>query len=55
MEEFLNDYVQMIAEAQDIELNNKQLQVIVNRIREDESLWDTFDSYIIDEIENEVN
>lgn len=54
MEEFLKDYVQMIAEAREIELNDSQLQVIVNSLREDESLWDIFDSYVNDEIDKEV-
>lgn len=54
MKEFLTDYVQMIAEARDIELNDSQLQVIVNNLREDESLWDMFDSYVNDEIDKEV-
>ena len=54
MEEFLKDYVQMIAEARDIELNELELQRIVNSIRDDESLWDMFDSYVNDEIDEEV-
>lgn len=54
MKEFLTDYVQMIAEAQDIELNPQQVNKIVNSLQGDESLWDMFDSYVIDEIESEV-
>lgn len=54
MEEFLKDYVQIMAEVREIELNDSQLQVIVNNLREDESLWDIFDSYVNDEIDKEV-
>lgn len=54
MEEFLEDYVQMIAEAQELELNPQQVASIVNNLRNDDSLWDTFDSYVRDEIESEV-
>ena len=54
MEEFLKDYVQMIAEVRGLKLNGLQLQTIVNNLRNDDSLWDTFDSYINDEIDEEV-
>lgn len=54
MEEFLKDYVQMIAEVRELELNNPQLQRIVNCLRADEELWDTFDSFVNDEIDKEV-
>ena len=55
MEELLNDYVQMIAEARELKLNKPQLQSIVNSLQEDESLWDIFDSYINDAIDEEVD
>lgn len=55
MEEFLTDYVQMMAEAQDIELNRSQIKRIVNSLRDDESLWDMFDSYVNDAIDEEVD
>ena len=48
MEKFLKDYVQMI------ELNNSQIKRIVNNLRENEELWDMFDSYVNDEIDEEV-
>ena len=54
MEEFLTNYVQMIAEARELELNNSQIKRIVNSLRDDESLWDMFDSYVNDEIDMEV-
>ena len=54
MEEFLNDYVQMIEKKKKKNLNNSQLQSIVNRIQSDETLWDIFDSYVNDAIDEEV-
>ena len=54
MEKFLKDYVQMIAEASELELNNSQIKRIVNNLRENEELWDMFDSYVNDEIDEEV-
>ena len=54
MEEFLKDYVQMIAEAREVKLNSSQLQAIVNSLRAGEELWDTFDSFVNDEIDKEV-
>ena len=54
MKEFLKDYVQMIAEVRNTKLNKSQLQTIVNNLREDDSLWDIFDSYVNDKIDEEV-
>lgn len=54
MEKFLEDYVQMMAEVREKNLNNSQLQSIVNRIQSDETLWDIFDSYVNDAIDEEV-
>lgn len=55
MEEFLNDYVQMIAETRELKLNQSQMQSIVNSLQEEESLWDIFDSYVNDAIDEEVD
>lgn len=46
MEEFLTDYIQMIAEAQDIELDKSTLQEIVNSIASNEVVWDVLDEHI---------
>ena len=46
MEEFLNGYVQMMAEAQEIELDESTLQEIVNSIAENEVVWDVPDEHI---------
>ena len=46
MEEFLTDYIQMMAEAQDIELDESTLQEIVNSIAANEVVWDVLDEHI---------
>lgn len=46
MEEFLTDYIQMIAESRELELNPQQVATLVNRMAAEEALWDTVDFYI---------
>ncbi len=46
MEDFLNDYIQMMAEAQDIELDESTLQEIVNSIAANETVWEVLDEHI---------
>jgi hypothetical protein len=46
MEEFLTDYVQMMAEAQDITLTPETLQEIVNSIAANETVWEVLDEHI---------
>ena len=53
MEEFLNDYVQMMLDAQEIELPEEKVNKIVHNMMECDEAWDTFDSYINDFIEIE--
>lgn len=53
MEEFLNDYVQMTLEAQDIELPEEKVAQIVHNMMECDEAWDVFDSYINDFIQIE--
>lgn len=55
MEKFLNDYVQMIAEAKELKLNQSQIQSIVNSLQKNESLWDIFDNYVNNAIAKEVD
>ena len=52
MEKFLNDYVQMMAEAQEIELDESTLQSIVNNLMESEVIWDVLDEHINNEFDN---
>lgn len=54
MEEFLNDYVQMIAEVRGMTLTPDQLQLIVNNLREDDEIWDLLDSKINYELDLEA-
>lgn len=51
MEKFLKDYVKMYVETAEIELTKDQLASIVNRIMEEDDIWDTMDSYIADYLE----
>ena len=48
MEEFLNDYVQMMLDAQEIELPEEKVDKIVHNMMECDEAWDVFDSYIND-------
>ena len=50
MEEFLKDYVEMMADANEIELNKTQMQSIVNNLRHEDEIWDILDSYVTEEI-----
>ena len=53
MEEFLTDYVQMMLDAQDIELPEEKVDKIVHNMMECDEAWDQFDGYINDFIEIE--
>ena len=56
MEEFVKDYVEMIVDIRGVELNKTQLQEIVNRTYNQESIWDELDYFInsqIDKFEKE--
>lgn len=46
MDKFLTDYIQMIADARGLELNQQQVETLVNRMEAEEALWDTVDFYI---------
>ena len=54
MEEFLKDYVQMIAEVRGLKLNGSQLQTIVNNLHQEDEIWNTLDSYVMEEIARAV-
>lgn len=51
MENFLLNYVENLAEAKEIELTKDQLCEVVNNLMDNDELWDTFDSFIHDELE----
>lgn len=52
MEKFLRDYVKMYAETGDIELDEDRLNEIVNNLMDNDELWDTFDSYVYEELKD---
>ena len=52
MENFIKDYVEMIAESQEINLTEKQINKIVNNLMNEDEIWDMFDTYINEEIKN---
>ena len=54
METFLRDYVEMIADTNEIELNETQMQSIVNNLRQEDEIWDVLDSYVTEEIARAV-
>ena len=54
MEEFLNDYVQMMADVNEIKLSETQMQTIVNNLRQEDEIWDILDSYVTEEIARAV-
>ena len=51
MEDFLKDYVEMMADARDMNLSDEQLQEVVNSLQDNEELWDIFDGYVGDELD----
>jgi hypothetical protein len=53
MEEFLRDYVQMIAEQQDIELDEARMLEIVNNLMDEDEIWNALDSHVNDELVSE--
>lgn len=52
MEKFLKDYVKSYIQVSGDELTKEQLQNIVNNLMNNDELWDTFDSFIYDELDN---
>jgi hypothetical protein len=52
MEEFLRNYVQMMAEQQEIELDEARMLEIVNNLMGEDEIWDTLDSHINNKLNN---
>lgn len=46
MDEFLRDYVQMMADAKEIELSEEEIENMVERLKCEDAIWDTVDFYI---------
>lgn len=51
MEEFLTDYVQMTLDVNGAEISAKQMTALVNKLMNDDEIWETLDMRINDEIE----
>ena len=54
MKEFLENYVQLMADANEIKLNKEQMQTIVNNLHQEDEIWDVLDSYVMEEIARAV-
>ena len=52
MREFLNDYVQMIAENHNSNITKDELNSVVEYLMEEEEVWNLIDSIIIDKLDN---
>ena len=52
MREFLNDYVQMIAENHNSNITYDELNSIVEYLMEEEEVWNLIDSIIINKLDN---
>ena len=50
MKEFLENYVQMMADANEIKLNKDQMQTIVNNLHHEDEIWEVLDSYVMVDI-----
>lgn len=56
MEDFLSDYVFMIAEANEYNnIDEKQLAQIVTNLANNDDLWNTFDGYVYEELKKIKN
>ena len=54
MLKFLYETVMMITEASGIEITSEQLKTIIENLMQNDELWETVDSYVVDEIVNVI-
>ena len=54
MLKFLYETVTMITEASGIEITSEQLKTIIENLMQNDELWETIDSYVVDEIVNVI-
>ena len=54
MEKFLRAYVKNILEVREETVSRMQLTSIVNSLMNNDELWDTFDSFVFEAIDEEV-
>lgn len=52
MKEFLNNYVRELAETINLNFTEEEFDKLVNRLMDDDNLWETFDDYIVDELQD---
>ena len=52
MEKFLREQIEMVAEVRDIELTKKDIIDIVEDLMNNDELWDTFNSYLMDALDS---
>lgn len=52
MKEFLNNYVRELAEIISAKFTEEEYETIVNRLMDDDNLWETFDDYIVEELQD---
>lgn len=54
MKEFLNNYVRELAETVNLDFTKEEFDKLVDRLMDDDNLWETFDDYIVEELEDMV-
>ena len=54
MKDFLTDYVNMILDVKDLDINDSQFDNIIDSLCNDEELWDYVDSTIFETIAKET-
>jgi hypothetical protein len=54
MENFLREYVPMIVEARGQEITDEQLDYLVRYFMDDDNMWDTFDYFITDKLDEYI-
>lgn len=52
MKEFLNNYVRELAETVNLSFTEEEFNNLVNRLMDDDNLWETFDDYIVEELQD---
>lgn len=52
MKEFLNNYVRELAETVNLDFTKEEFDKLVDRLMDDDNLWETFDDYIVEELED---
>ena len=52
MEKFLTDYVKMLAEVRETKLTKDQFKKLIRYLMDADDMWDEFDNYITDCMDN---